>query len=250
MTRGDMEHQRAVQNLAVESYLLGDMSPRERDAFEEHFFECSLCGEDVRAAAQFMEDARKILGARIPGEEAGADDRLTGRPLPGSSQTSKKPEGGRTPGWLVWLKPQFAAPALAVLLVLVGLQSLRIIPDLRRQVEEAGTPRVVTSIVLRQAVRGESSTLAVPAGAAVMLTLDLPEPPAKGTPLQFIIESTDGKEALRVSGIAPEAGRSVNLMIPRLEIPSGLYIVVAELAAKPGTHGHELGRFPFHLELQ
>ena len=245
-----MEHQRAVQNLAVESYLLGDMSPRERDAFEEHFFECSLCGEDVRAAAKFMEDARKILGARVPGEDAGADDRLTGRPLPGSSETAKKPGEGRNPGWLVWLKPQFAAPALAALLVLAGLQSLRIIPDLRRQVEEAGAPRVVTSIVLRRSVRGEASTLAVPMGAAVLLILDLPEAPAKATPLQFIIESADGKEALRVSGMAPEPGRSVNLMIPRFDFPSGPYTVVAELAATPGTHGQELGRFPFRLELQ
>jgi hypothetical protein len=245
-----MEHQQAVQNLAVESYLLGEMSPPERDAFEEHFFECSLCGEDVRAAAQFMEDARKILGARIPGEEAGADDRLTSRPLPGSSQTAKKPGEGRTPGWLVWLKPQFAAPALAVLLLLVGLQSLRIIPDLRRQLEEAGAPQVVTSVVLRRAVRGDSTKLAAPAGATVALTLDLPEPPAKATPLQFIIESADGKEALRVSGMAPEPGTSVNLLIPHLDFPSGTYIVVAELTAKSGTHGQELGRFPFHLELQ
>jgi hypothetical protein len=244
-----MEHQRAVQNLAVESYLLGDMSSRERDAFEEHFFECSVCGEDVRAAAEFMEEARKILG-----EDAGADDRLKiGRPLPGSSRTAKKPGGGRTPGWLVWLKPQFAAPALAALLLLVGLQSLRIIPNLRRQVEEAGAPRVVNSIILRRAVRGDSSTLAVPAGAAVMLTLDLPEPPPKATPLQFIIESAGengGKEVLRVSGMAPEPGRFVNLMISRLEFPSGPYTVVAELASKPGTHGQELGRFPFRLELQ
>jgi hypothetical protein len=241
-----MEHQRAVQNLAVESYLLGDMSPQERDAFEEHFFECRLCGEDVRAAAKFMEEARKILG-----EDAGADDRLrTGRPLPGSSQTTQKPGGGRTPGWLVWLKPQFAAPALAVLLLLVGLQSLRIIPDLRRQLEEAGAPQVVTSVVLRRAVRGDSTKLAAPAGATVALTLDLPEPPAKATPLQFIIESADGKEALRVSGMAPEPGTSVNLLIPHLDFPSGTYIVVAELTAKSGTHGQELGRFPFHLELQ
>jgi hypothetical protein len=246
-----MEHQRAVQNLAVESYLLGDMSPRERDAFEEHFFECSLCGEDVRAAAKFMEDARKILGARISGEEAGADDRLkTGRPLPGSGRTAKMPGGGRTPGWLVWLKPQFAAPALAALLVLVGLQSLRIIPDLRRQVDEAGAPQVVTPTVLLGIVRGESATPGVAAGGPVLLTMDLREAPAKGTPLQFIIESADGKEARRVPGIAPEPGRTVNLMIPHLDFPAGTYTVIAELASKSGTHGHELGRFPFRLELQ
>jgi hypothetical protein len=241
-----MEHQRAVQNLAVESYLLGDMSPSERDAFEEHFFECSLCGEDVRAAAKFMEDARKILG-----EDAGADDRLpTGRPFPGSSRTAKMPGGGRTPGWLVWLKPQFAAPALAVLLVLVGLESFQIIPSLRRQVEEVGAAQVVTPTVLRGAVRGESATPVVSAGTPVLFMMDLREAPAKGTPLQFIIESADGKEARRAPGIAPEPGRTVNLIIPRLELPLGPYTVVAELAAKPGTRGKELGRFPFRLETQ
>jgi hypothetical protein len=249
-----MQHQQAVQNLAVESYLLGHMSPSERDAFEEHFFECSVCGEDVRAAAKFMEDARKILGATDLGEDAGADDRLTsGRPTPGSSRTAKKPGGGRTPGWLAWLKPQFAAPALAALLMLVGLQSLRIIPNLKRQVEEASAPQVMSSKVLRRAVRGESSTVAVSKGAALMLALDLPEAPPKGTALQFIIESAGengGKEVLRFGGTAPEPGSPVNLMIPRLEIPSGPYTVVAELAASPGTHGQELARFPFHLELQ
>ena len=254
-----MEHQQAVQNLAVESYLLGDMSPQEREAFEEHFFECSLCGEDVRAAAGFMEDARKILGEwGAYGENAGADDRLTnGRPLPGSSRTAKQPGGGRTPGWLVWLKPQFAAPALAALLLWVGLQSLRVIPNLQRQVEEAVAPRVAASIALRRAVRGDSSLLSVSPGSTVTMTLDLSEPPAKGTLLQFIIEAAGesagengGKEVMRVEGLAPEPGRSVNLMIPHLDLPSGQYIVVAKLAAEPGTQGKELGRFPFRLVLQ
>jgi|SRR5712671_3366699 len=241
-----MEHQRAVQNLAVESYLLGDMSPRERDAFEEHFFECSLCGDDLRAAARFMEDARVILG-----ERAEAESRLKiGRPLPHSPHLQKSPGGWRTPGWLIWLKPQFAAPALAALLVVVSIQSLRIIPNLQRQAEEAFAPRVTASIVLRRAVRGDSTALSVPAGSAVLLTMDLPEAPAKSTPLQFIIESADGKERLRVQGIAPEPGRSVNLMIPRLDIEPGTYTVVAELAKSPGTRGKELGRFPFRLERQ
>jgi anti-sigma factor RsiW len=241
-----MEHQRAVQNLAVESYLLGEMSPRERDAFEEHFFECSVCGDDVRAAAKFMEVARDILGEGVE-----AESRLnTGRPLPDSPQLQKSPGRGRTPGWLIWLKPQFAAPALAALLLVVSIQSLRIIPNLQRQVAEAFAPRVAASIVLRRAVRGESSRLAVPADSAVLLTLDLPEPPATATPLQFVIESVDGVEALRVRGNAPEPGRLVNVLIPRLSIQSGAYTVVVEHAAEAGKRGQELGRFPFQLELQ
>lgn len=232
-----MNHQQAVQNLAVESYLLGEMSPQEREAFEEHYFECSLCGEDVRAAARFMEDARIILG----------------QPRPGSSRPMMKPEERRTPAWLAWLKPQFAAPALAALLLLVGFQSLRTIPDLRRQVEAALVPREVTSINLRRAVRGDASVLSVPPGAPVILILDFPESPAKGTPLQFIIESGEGdggKEIQRIDGAAPEPGRSFNLMIPHLDLPSGPYLVVAKVTTKSSTQGQELGRFPFRLELQ
>jgi len=241
-----MEHQRAVQNLAVESYLLGEMSPRERDSFEEHFFECSVCGEDVRAAARFMEDARVILGEAIV-----AEPRLNaGRPLPGSPQLQKSPGGWRTPGWLIWLKPQFAAPALAALLLLVAVQSFQIVPNLRRQLESASAPRVVASVVLRPAVRGDGSKVALPAGSAVLMSLDLPEPPAAATPLQFVIEAAGGTETLRVPGTAPEPGQLINVLIPRLDIPSGAYIVVAEFATAPGTRGKELGRFPFRLELQ
>jgi hypothetical protein len=139
---------------------------------------------------------------------------------------------------------------MAALLLLVGLQSLRTIPNLRREVEQAVAPRMMASIALRPAVRGASTTLVVPKGAAVLMTLDLPEAPQRATPLQFVIESADGKEALRVQGIAPEPGSPVNLMIPRLDIPSGPYIVVAEQAAVPGARGQQLGRFPFQLQLQ
>jgi hypothetical protein len=235
-----MDHQRAVQNLAVESYLLGDMSAEEREAFEEHFFECSVCGEDVRAAAGFMEDARKILGEG-------------GRPLPASPETAKISGERPTPGWLDWLKPQFAAPALAALLLLVGYQSLRTIPSLRNQVEAASTPRSVPSIVLRRAVRGDSLILKAAPGVAVMLSLDIPDAPAKGTPLQFLVESADGgsgKELFRIDGVASDPGQLINLMIPHPDLPSGSYVVVAELAAKPPTHGQELGKYPFRLELQ
>jgi hypothetical protein len=93
-----MEHQRAVQNLAVESYLLGDVA-FERDAFEEHF-ECSLCGEDVRAAANSWRMRAKSLALVDPSRFV---------------SNCEEAKGGRTPGWLVWLKPQFAVPALAAL---------------------------------------------------------------------------------------------------------------------------------------
>ena len=39
-----MNHVEAVKTLAIERYLLEEMTPEERDAFEEHFFSCAVIG--------------------------------------------------------------------------------------------------------------------------------------------------------------------------------------------------------------
>jgi hypothetical protein len=48
-----MEHQAAVETHAVERYLLGEMPADEREAFEDHYFACVACAEEVRVGAQF-----------------------------------------------------------------------------------------------------------------------------------------------------------------------------------------------------
>ena len=227
-----MEHQQAIQNLAVESYLLDQMTPQERNAFEEHYFECSLCAEDIRAASKFLEDAREILS-----EQPEAPPARHTEPVHDVEEKSSW-------SWLGWLKPQFAAPALAALLVLVGVQALRTIPNLRHQVEEAGAPRLMTSVFLRPGTRGDPTRVPVAPQSPLLLSLDLPGTVAAATPLQFVIESADGKEKLRVGGKAPEPGMPVNLMIPRADLPSGLYTLVAL------SRDQEVSRFPFKLERQ
>ena len=46
-----MTHQEAVESLATERYLLDDMPNSDRQAFEDHFFSCDLCDDDMRVAA-------------------------------------------------------------------------------------------------------------------------------------------------------------------------------------------------------
>jgi len=55
------EHLAAVDSMAAERFILGEMDQAERDAFEEHFFDCVECSRDVR-------DETKIAAAiSIPG---------------------------------------------------------------------------------------------------------------------------------------------------------------------------------------
>ena len=56
-----MEHTEAVSQFAVEKYLLGELSPEARSAFEEHYFGCEECATDLRAAAMFVSQAKKEL---------------------------------------------------------------------------------------------------------------------------------------------------------------------------------------------
>jgi hypothetical protein len=59
-----MDHAEAARKLAVEQYLLGEMSEAERQEFEEHFFSCSDCTESLEAGAALVGNARAVLSER------------------------------------------------------------------------------------------------------------------------------------------------------------------------------------------
>jgi hypothetical protein len=103
-----MDHELAIKNQSVERYFLGEMEPPEREAFEEHFFVCELCADDVRATSAFVENAKDILKER---------------------RTWPKLAGRR---WIGWFRPVFATGALAVLcLAIIGYQNFSVIPGLK-----------------------------------------------------------------------------------------------------------------------
>jgi hypothetical protein len=56
-----MEHTQAIETLAAERYVLDEMPPEERDAFEEHYFDCSVCTEAVTSGTALMAGGRSIV---------------------------------------------------------------------------------------------------------------------------------------------------------------------------------------------
>ena len=62
-----MTHQQALSTSASERYLLGEMTEPERSTFEEHYFSCTECAEDVRTLAVMQEggnEAQTDAGAQ------------------------------------------------------------------------------------------------------------------------------------------------------------------------------------------
>ncbi len=64
-----MNHQLAINTKATERYLLGELDEDSRSAFEEHYFSCRACADDVKTAAEFVDNARAVMsgGAAIGG---------------------------------------------------------------------------------------------------------------------------------------------------------------------------------------
>ena len=56
-----MDHNEATKQMAAERYLLDELTPELRDAFEEHAFDCPECSVDLRAGATFIGAAKVEL---------------------------------------------------------------------------------------------------------------------------------------------------------------------------------------------
>lgn len=119
-----MNHDVVVRQKMAERYLLDELDPQQRDEFEEHLFDCAGCALDVRAGASFVEQSKAILGEMEP---------ETMRVLVASPPPPKK-------GWLDWLRPAFAAPALAVLLVIISYQNFVTYPHLQQALQPQVLP--------------------------------------------------------------------------------------------------------------
>src|SRR5271170_873729 len=102
-----MDHKTAERTMAVEKYLLDEFSPEERDAFEEHFFSCDECAQEIRAGAALMKHGKQIF----------AHEQSVERPL--------------------------AVPALAFMLGIVVFQNLVQVPALQRTLIALNAPAVL-----------------------------------------------------------------------------------------------------------
>ncbi|HVR39245.1 MAG TPA: zf-HC2 domain-containing protein [Thermoanaerobaculia bacterium] len=56
-----MEHQKAIESMAAERYVLGELTEEETNDFEEHYFDCRECAESVRNGAKFIDSGKAVV---------------------------------------------------------------------------------------------------------------------------------------------------------------------------------------------
>lgn len=212
--------------MAAEQYLLDELPPEAREAFEAHVFDCLQCALDLRAAAAFLDEARVQLPAlqspmAAPPSSGGDKDRV------------------KRDRWLSWLRPGFVVPALAALLLVVGYQNLVTLPALRTQ---AYQPRLLPWTPVHGATRGGAGAqIAADRAHGVAFPIDLSPLPGSASYASYSVDLSDsqGKPVWSGAIAAPPAdvgSQRILLAIPAAILSDGAYTVAVSADGPHGEH--------------
>jgi hypothetical protein len=218
-----MTHQQALNGLASERYLLDEMTEVERFEFEEHYFDCADCAEDVRLGDRIRQEARRG-GAAV--------DAAPETNRPGVVLTSPK--------W--WRRPMVAAPwaVAATLALMVSYQSFVTVPGLR----DAAGAQSIEPVMLRGATRGAATSVAIAPGQRfVALSADLLTPP-QSSPLAYEILDANRTSVASGQSKAPASGAPLMLLVPVDELQNaGRYT----LTLRDSDQKTVLGEYEFEV---
>lgn len=221
-----MDHTAVVRDKMTERYLLNELESEMRDEFEEHYFDCPECALDVRVAHQFVEESKVVLA-----EE----------PEPVFVRAASRPEPAR-PGWFAWLRPAFAAPALALLLAVAGYQNLRLRSELRQ-------PQILPAVSVNVGTWGGGGTpTSIPEGQGLLLFVRIPP---DGAYARYTAELYNPSGKLQGSfTIVPTAGQDQwSVTVPRADREAGTYTMAVRGITAAGET-KDLGNTSFQLQIQ
>ena len=231
-----MNHQDALRELAVERYLLGELSGASLDSFEEHLFECSECAADVKAGTAFVDAARAELGVS-------------------RAVAPRAESASRWSSWFSWFtSPWVLVPALAACLLVVAFQTFIVQPRLRTEVALAQTPAVLNPLVLANAgPRGGSiPEIVAPEHGDFAISLDVPTSGSFSS-YQCSLYNPDGALVWQTT-ISPEQARDALLIrVPTDKVKEGLSIFLIQGLPAGGSSGgtlEDLARYRFRVKIQ
>ena len=233
-----MNHDEAVQEMATERYLLDELSPELREAFEEHMFDCQECAFDVRAGNVFLTEAKVQLPAIIAACAPAESPRIA---------ASREPLQTKKPWWSFLTAPAFAVPAFAMLLGVIAFQNVSTIPSLRSAATE---PRMLPWSSLHMGTRGaEPTVVQADRKQGAVILIDLPQQPVY-TSYAVDLYDPQGKRIWSTTVTASSqndgGAGTLSLLIPGAGLQQGSYSLNLAGISPQGART-ELGRRPLDV---
>lgn len=223
-----MDHQDAVRRGVIEKYLLDEISQPERDEIEMHVFDCQECAEEMRTTAAFLAGAKLELRRSHLAQPA--------------STAAKKP-------WFEVLgRPAVAAPAFALLLLIVAYQTIIILPRFAGASPQPGNPEILTPLSLSGAnARGGAAPIVVmPKGQPLLLSFDIPTA-ERFSSYTCVLVAPSGAVVWRIPVSVDQAKDTVAISVPPGSISQGKYRLLVQGRAKAGADPVDLASYRFTL---
>jgi len=226
-----MDHNVVVREKMTERYLLDELDSEARSQFEEHFFDCQECAQDVQAAALFVERSKLVLSepAVVP---------TPANPLPVASPG--------IPKWMTWFKPSVVAPVMALLLVALAYQSFVTLPQMRAVIS---APHVLpwTSVNVGT-FSGETNAITVAPGSGFLLFVRIP-PDGSYRNYRADLYNPAGKLEWSLTIPATESQDQWPVQVPAANRPAGTYTLLLQGISSAGE-SKKVGQASFELQFE
>lgn len=201
-----MDHTEAVAKNLTESYLLGVLTQQECEAFEEHYFTCAECAEDIKAAATLIANAKEVL----------------------KEEPSLSTATDRTPGsfgGFSWWRPAYSFAAVAAVLAILIYQNVVTIPRLKNRISVGSA----AYSFIGQGSRGDSPPISIPyQGRDFLFYADI-TPNSDFVSYTCTIQSESGAPVSPgVTVTAEQAKDSISLLVPGSLLQPGKYVLVIQ----------------------
>jgi len=228
-----MTHQQALDTMAAERYLLDEMTEIEKHAFEQHFFDCNDCADEVRLGERIRVEVRTVRESEARSRESKGQASKT---LERSARDSNVIEFNQRP---VWRRPSIVLPwvAAASIALAAGYQSLVVVPGLIQS-------QPLSPVMLREATRGALPTVTISPGQRfVALGVDVNAGSTKD--LRYEVLDASGNAILSGRTPLPPSGAPLLLLIPADELGSqGRHTLIV---SDPDSSGAPFGEYSFDV---
>ena len=230
-----MDHAEAVRLNAAESYLSGELPEALRDQFEEHYFDCFECANDLKSLDTFRTASRMVFEEEV------------------TAKVPPRPEAAPA-GWFAWLRPLVAVPAIAALAAIVVFQNAVTIPALKQR-PSAVAQAYGSSFRLKGTTRGSIATVSVRPNEGFALDFDFIPAQVFASYQGLLLDDADGS-VLTFHLPGELANKEVHLAIPAGLLHAGKYSLVlngvrdaaGRLASGSAPGGNEVQRLAFAVE--
>lgn len=234
-----MDHTEALRAQLAEKYVLGELTATLRDDYEEHYFNCAACALDVKALSTFMDVSCETLRGETEVQERGAvAARVT-------KQTRAKGE------WFAWLRPAWAVPVFAALLLVIGYQNMVTIPGARGAAILAPGQELRGYSLQLANTRSEEGVL-LRVSPQENFTLDFDFTPTKHfESYSYILQDDGGRTVFQRDLPGDKANKELRLAVAGGTVHPGTYSLIFFGGAAPGfrpSAENEVSRLRFKIE--